>query len=344
MRDGADVVRLLACVQAQDAPLAAWSLGMRMRPTTTYAGVLAEQVGGGWLRTHILRPTWHFVAPEDLRWVQRITAPKVESSMAARHRGLGLDGSSVAKAIDVLTDVLAGRTALTRRELTGVFAERGLPCHGEQVAHQLLVAELRAVICSGPPRGTEHTYVLADETVPPGPNDVLGGEDARRELVRRFVAGHGPASDRDLGRWCTLTLTEIRRALAELKDDLQQVEVGGDLLWSDPTVPARTTRAHRAYLLPTFDEVCLTYARTGFPRRDPDAPRQRLLSEVGGGIVVVDGEDVGTWKRTVSRAGVRVAILPDVALRDDDHAAVGEAAQALAGFLERPLDLEVRTA
>ena len=95
MRDGADVVRLLTCVQAQDAPLAAWSLGMRMRPTTTYAGVLAEQAAGGWVRTHVLRPTWHFVAPEDLRWIQRVTARKVESSMAARHRGLGLDGSSV---------------------------------------------------------------------------------------------------------------------------------------------------------------------------------------------------------------------------------------------------------
>ena len=344
MRDGADVVRLLTCVQAQDAPLAAWSLGMRMRPRTTYAGVLAEQAAGGWVRTHVLRPTWHFVAAEDLRWIQRVTAAKVESSMAARHRGLGLDGSSMGKALDVLTDVLAGRTPLTRRELTAVFAERGLPCRGEQVGHQLLVAELRSVICSGPPRGTEHTYVLVDETVPPGPNDVLEGEDARRELVRRFVAGHGPASDRDLGRWCSLTLTEIRRALAELKDGLEQVEVSGDLLWSDPTVPARTTRAHRAYLLPTFDEVSLTYARTGFPRRDPEAPRQRLLSEVGGGIVVVDGEDVGTWKRTVGRAGVRVAILPDVALPNDDLEALEKAAQALAAFLERPLELEVPNA
>ena len=341
LEGGAEVVRLLTCVQAQDAPLAAWSLGMRMRSTATYAGVLAEQAAGGWVRTHVLRPTWHLMAPEDLRWIQRATAPKVESSMAARHRGLGLDESSMTKVLDVLTDVLAGRTAMTRRELTAVFRERGLPCSGEQVGHQLLVAELRAVICSGPPRGTEHTYVLADETVPDGPNDALVGDDARRELVRRFIAGHGPASDRDLGRWCTLTLTQIRRALAELQDDLEQVEVGGEVLWSDPTVPARTTRPHRAYLLPTFDEACLTYARTGFPRRDPEAPRQRLLSEAGGGIAVVDGEDVGTWKRTVTRTGVDVAIRPDVPLRDGDLKAVEQAAQALADFLAKPLALTV---
>ena len=72
---GGDVVRLLTAVQSQDAPLAAWSLAMRMPPGTTYAGLLAEQAAGGWVRTHVLRPTWHHVAPEDLRWMQRATLP-----------------------------------------------------------------------------------------------------------------------------------------------------------------------------------------------------------------------------------------------------------------------------
>lgn len=334
---GAEVVRLLTCVQAQDAPLAAWSLGMRMRSGTTYADVLAEQAAGGWVRTHVLRPTWHLVAPEDLRWVQRLTGPKVEASLAGRHRGLGLDDSTIGKALDLLTEILSGHP-MTRRELTKAFEERRLPCTGEQMAHQLLVAELRAVICSGPPRGTEHTYVRADETLPSGPLDSLEGDAARRELVRRFVAGHGPASDRDLSRWCTLTLTEIRGALNELGDRLESLEVGGQMLWFDPTVPARTTRAHHAYLLPTFDEVCLTYAKTGFLRRVLKAPRPRLLSEAGGGIVVVGLEDVGIWKRTVGRTAVRVTLSLDMPLGRDDVAAVEAAAQDLAAFVERPLD------
>jgi hypothetical protein len=338
LRQGADVVRLLTCVQAQDAPLAAWSLGMRMRPGVTYAGVLAEQAAGGWVRTHILRPTWHLVAPGDLRWIQRLTAPKVEASLAGRHRGLGLDDRAVAQAVDLLCEVLEGGRAMTRRELTATFGERGLPCSGEQVGHQLLVAELRAVICSGPPRGTEHTYVLVDEALPPGPNDGLDADAARRELVRRFVAGHGPASDRDLSRWCTLTLTEIRVALGELESRLERVEVDGQTLWFDPTVPARTTQSRVAYLLPTFDEACLTYATTGFPRRDPDAPRQRLLSEAGGGIVVVDRHDVGVWKRTVRQTGVRVSLALDVALPEADLRAVEEAAARLAAFLQLPLE------
>ena len=341
VRCGADAVRLLGCVQAQDAPLAAWSLAMRMRRGTTYADVLAEQAAGGWVRTHVLRPTWHLLAPEDLRWMQRVTAPKVESSLGARHRGLGLDEGTTLRALAVLEAVLAGPAPLVRKEIAAAFAAAGLPTSGEQVGHLLLLAELRAVICSGPPRGTEHTYVLVDEVVPFSAQDSLEGEDARRELTRRFVAGHGPASDRDLNRWSTLTLGQVRAALTELAGELERLEVDGHVLWVDPRVPARTTRGHAAHLLPTFDEVCLSYASTGFPRRHQAAPRQRLVSEAGGGIVVVGGDDVGTWKRVVSPGAVRVTVTPDVPLGHDETDAVAAAAERLAAFLERPLDLRL---
>lgn len=344
LRHGADVVRLLGCVQAQDAPLAAWSLGMRLRPGTTYAAVLAEQAAGGWLRTHALRPTWHLVAPEDLRWMQALTGPRVEASMGARHRTLGLDEPTAVGASAVLERVLAGPTPLVRKEVAAAFRDAGLPSGGEHVAHLLLVAELRALVCSGPPRGTEHTYVLVDEVVPPDPNGSLTGDDARCELTRRFVAGHGPASERDLNRWSTLTLGQVRAALDDLGDALERVEVEGHTLWFDAGVPARTVRRHRAHLLPTFDEVSLTYATTSFPRRDPASARSRLVSEHGGGIVVVDGDDVGTWKRVVSPGGLRVVVTPDVALAPDETDAVAGQAERLAAFLERPLDLVIAPA
>ena len=320
LRHGADVVRLLGCVQAQDAPLAAWSLGMRMKPGTTYADVLAEQAAGGWVRTHVLRPTWHLLAPEDLRWMQRVTGPRVESAMAGVNVRLGLTAEVVTAALRLLESLLAGPTPHTRREVRVAFDAAGLPTAVQHLAHLLIIAEMRAVICSGPPRGTEHTYVLVDEVVPPAPSDDLAEDDARRELTRRFIGGHGPASERDLARWSTLTLGQIRNALADLTGDLERVEVDGRELWFDPRVPARTTHEHGAYLLPTFDEVCLTYAQTGFPRRNPDATRQRLLSEAGGGIVVVRGEDVGIWKRVVSAKEVRVTVWPDVPLDADDRA------------------------
>lgn len=336
---GGDVVRLLTAVQSQDAPLAAWSLAMRMPSGTTYAALLAEQSAGGWVRTHVLRPTWHHVAPEDLRWLQGTTGPRVESSLAGRHRGLGVDEEMTMRAFRVLERVLAGPTPHTRRELRPAFADAGLPTDVERLAHLLIRAELRSLICSGPLRGTEHTYVLADETVPTGPLDHLSGADAQRELTRRFIAGHGPASDRDLVRWSTLTLGQVRSALNDLSGELDHVDAGGHRLWFDPRMPSRTSRAQPAYLLSTFDEVCLTYRDTGFPRRDPTAPRERLVSQAGGGIVVVDDEDVGVWKRVVTPTTVRVTVWGDTPLDHADREAITQAATTFAAFLERPLDL-----
>ena len=125
---GRDVVRLLGCVQSQDAPLAAWSLGMRMGPGTTYADVLAEQAAGGWVRTHVLRPTWHLLAPEDLRWMQGVTGPRVEGAMAGVNARLGLTAEVVAAALRVLESLLAGPTPHTRREVRG-GVRRGRAAH-----------------------------------------------------------------------------------------------------------------------------------------------------------------------------------------------------------------------
>ena len=78
---------------------------------------------------------------------------------------------------------------------------------------------------------------------------------------------------------------------------------------------------------------------TVLPRPTGRAPRALLLSEAGGGIVVVGDEDVGVWKRVVTAASVRVAVSGDTPLDTSDQDAIGDAAAAFAAFLERPLDL-----
>ncbi|WP_427384956.1 winged helix DNA-binding domain-containing protein [Janibacter sp. G56] len=344
----ADAVRLLTCVQSQDAPLAAHSLAMRSRETT-HADVLAAQSAGGWVRTHILRPTWHHVAPQDLRWIQALTGAKVEGSLAARHRQLGLTPEIKERGIELLRELLTGGTALTRKEIGPAFAAAGLPGPGEAMAHQLMCAEVRAVICSGPPRGSEHTYVLVDDTIPTAASDTWPREQALAELTHRFYAGHGPASERDLQRWSGLTLTEIRAATTELTTSpslvsshpLEAVSCRGETLWFDPTVTPRVTRDHPAYLLSTFDEAALTYPTTGFARRNDDADRARLVSQAAGGIVVVDGHDVGTFTRKVEAKRTTVTIRPDITLSASDRDGIAQAAQFLADFHERPLDLVV---
>lgn len=169
------------------------------------------------------------------------------------------------------------------------------------------------------------------------------------ELTHLFYRGHGPASERDLQRWSGLTLTEIRSATTELATSpafisshpLASVECQGQTLWHDPTVTTRATRDHTAYLLSTFDEAALTYPSTGFPRGDQDVDRTRLVSEAAGGIVVVNGRDLATFKRKTEAKQVTVTIRLEVDLEASERHGIAEAAEFLAAFHALPLNLVI---
>lgn len=339
----ADAVELLTCVQAQERDHAFFSLGLRTRDST-YAAVRPGFDRGDFLRTHILRPTWHFVRPADLRWILALTSARVESSMAARHRELGLDDPRVVdRALDTLRELLAGRHYLTRPEIGAEFTARGggLPEPGPRLGHLLLVAELRGIICSGPLRGVHHSYALVDEVVPP--HKELDPDEALRRLLLRFFAGHGPASAADFARWSSLPAGAARRALADLGDRLALVSVDGVDHWFDPTVVPHAARgAASAWLLPTYDEAVLTYPRTGFPLA-ADHPLADRPDPFWAPVIVGD-RNVGWWKRAVRRDRVTVDVRLAPSLDPSARDAVDGASARLAAFLELPPELaELRT-
>ncbi len=332
-----EAVRLLTCVQSQERDHAFFSLGIRSR-RTRYAAVQHELDAGAFVRTHILRPTWHFVAPEDLRWILALTSPRVLSSMAGRHRQLGLDDTrSVDAGLDLVADLLKDKHFLTRSELGEAFTDHGSPIKpGQQLGHLLLVAELRGLLCSGPMKGVHHSYALVDEVIPPTPERTR--DEALVELVRRFFTGHGPASVKDFTRWATLTVADTAAALAQLADVLEEVEVDGIPHWFDPTqVHRRSPAAPAAYLFPTYDEVVLSYPQVSFPAL-PDHP-YAAHPDPFWACIVVDGTNVGLWKRTVRPDVVEVEVRLAPAVTADVRGKVREAAERLAGFLERDLSL-----
>ncbi len=340
--DPTAVVRLLTCVQAQDAPLARYSLGLRCAAEHD-PDILAAQTAGTIVRTHILRPTWHFVAAEDLRWIQQVTAATVEAALASRHRQLGLSPQIVADSLAALAELLANRNHLTWREIGDQLEQRGLPGPGPQLGHVLLLAELRALVCSGPPRQHEHTYALVDEVIAPGPT--LERADAVRELVRRYIAGHGPASIEDLQRWSPLPESEVLTALADLDDQLESARIDERTLWFDPAAPARPggRPRRRAFLLPTFDEAYLSYRQVTFPRAagHPLGTTPHSVAEAGGGVIVCDLRDVGWWKRQVTgdEMTVSLALASDITPDQRDEAMA--AAEHLATFAGHQLQVDL---
>jgi hypothetical protein len=301
----ADAVRRLGCVQSQELILGLSALGLRAGQTSIDQ-TANELSSGDFVRTHILRPTWHYVAAEDLRWFLAATSPKVERSLAHRHRDLGLDGRVFDRFLDRLTDLLRGRS-LSRPQLRTEFPQYD----GSTMSHLLLVAELRGVICSGTFQGPTATYRLVDDLVPPVDVDI---EEAKLRLVHRFFAGHGPADIADLTRWAALTKTEVRNAIAALGDRLERVEVDDFELFWDPSI--EDEYASGDFLLHTFDEATLTYPRLNFPRTRGNPLGENsgpFLDDAFAGAFVSGTECAGGWRLFVRKgiANLRLSVVPE---------------------------------
>lgn len=325
------VVSELLCVQAQDAALARAMIAYRTAGTVS--AVDAAVADGRLVRTHILRPTWHYVTAADLRWVLALTAPR-GGVPNARERQLGIDEALIGRALAVVAERLRGRRYAVRRALGEALAEAGVldradPLFNQQVGHLLGFAEYRAVACSAPVASPEHHYALVDEVVPAEPPRER--DEAVTELVWRFVAGHGPVALRELQRWTPLTLVDLRAALERLGDQVESRVVAGVELWSATGAGLQPTRPRRAWLLSIFDEAFLTYPLLTFPRSSghPYAEVGYRFAEAGGGVVICDLHDVGVWKRRVVRGRVEVSLDVDPGLDTGRRRAVDEAVDLL---------------
>lgn len=323
-----DVVRLLAAVQSQQHAHGFWSLAMRTRGST-YADVQAAFDEGRFLRTHMLRTTWHFVTPEDIRWMLRATSPRVLTAFDNHFRGLGLDERSQRETGELVVTLLEGGRHLTRKEIGVELERRGVSTAGERLTYIVMSAELRGLICNGPMRGAQHTYAVLDERVPVGLT--YEADEALAELAFRFFAGHGPASLKDFTRWSTLTVADARAAIAAADDRLGSIEVDEQTLWFDPAAPKPRRDPLTAHLLPLYDEALLTYPQLNFPAAPghPHPPDMVLFI----GSVIAGERNVGTWRRTLTghKLSIETALAPG--LDEECLAAVDSAVGRLTDFL-----------
>ena len=306
IRDPREMVAHLVAVQSQDYPAALWALALRVKGGTL-ASLQCAFNRGDILRTHVLRPTWHFVAPADLRWMLALTAPRIRRAMATRERDLGIDSSLASRSNEAIARALEGGRSLTRSELGVALTEAGIDWHadGSLLAHLASIAELDAVICSGPLDGTRHTYALLEERVPPAPP--LRREEAVAELVCRYFTSHGPATLNDFAWWSGLTVTDARQGLAASGARFTSQPVGEVTYWFDRETVADSAVCPTMLLLPNFDEFAVAYRSRElfYPREIVYRPGPRYDAPFGN-LIVVDGIAIGIWKRSVNRGQVKI--------------------------------------
>ena len=247
----AAVISGLLGVQAENHAQAGWAVAARTKTLTE------EEFGkafdnGQLLRTHVLRPTWHFVLPDDIRWLLDLTGPRIKRTMKSFARQLGLDDHDLGRSADLLAEALSDGDHLTRSDLRESLERGEVTTDGPRLSLLLMNAELSSVMCSGRMQGKRHTYARLEDRAPDARR--LDREEALAELVFRYVRGHGPASERDITYWATLTLTDVRAGLAAVAHRLDRFEHDGREFWFVPPRPPEHDVVPRAHLLQVLDE------------------------------------------------------------------------------------------
>jgi hypothetical protein len=323
------VVAHMGAVQAQEFEPAKWALGLRMREGASDRTIERAFSEGRILRTHVLRPTWHFVPQPDIRWLLALTGPGVQRRVATYHRRLGLDAPLLTRATRLIERAIVRHGPLTRRELRGHLAKAAIVVDAMPLAFIMTHAELTAVVCSGPRRNSQFTYALLADRAPGA--RIMPRDEALGTLVRRYFSSHGPATVRDFVWWSGLGTAEAKRGL-EIAGARQR-SVEGHTYWTigrDADGPSRPGRNPIVHLLPIYDEYLVAYRdRAAVPHAT--LPRGSALTFQH--ALVIDGQVAGTWRLNRNGDVVSMTITPLRALTRAERRAIGVAAARYERFI-----------
>lgn len=329
-----EVVRWSGAVQAQDYPLACWSVGQRM-DGGTHASVGEAVAMGAILRTHVLRPTWHFVAREDLRWMLALTGARVKARLVPFDSRGGLDPDTVKRGVKAVAAVFRDGEHRTREEVASALKARRFPELSRwALGHVLMHAELDGLLCSGRQKGSKQTHALLDERAPS--LDYPTGDEALALLARRYFQSHAPATERDFRWWSGLGAAESRRAIAALEAEVSIVRVA-DLAFielRDEMVDASAG----VHLLQPFDELVVAYSESRGILDLAGAVKDRKPEGLLSRTVLVNGQIAGRWRRESSPRSFAVSVempsLPAVRVKRAIEAAAGRHADFFGRRLE----------
>jgi hypothetical protein len=300
-----EVVRYMGAIQAQHYPMSRWAVGLRLIRTTDKE-VKAAVDRGEILRTHLLRPTWHLVCPEDIGWMVVLTAPRIRTTLRSRHKQLGITPALAAKSNDVIARRIHDHGHQTRAALTQAFGEEGLPLEGNRMAHYLMLAELDQVICSGRSKGKQQTYALWSERI--AKQQLPDREEALAELARRYFRSRGPATIEDFTWWSGLTRSDAKRATDICHADFEEFEAEGRVYLWTPAEEATGASGYGTFLLPAYDEFVIAYTDRSACLRP--AYRDRTISRNGvfWPLIIRRGRVEGIWKRTTRKSDMAIDV------------------------------------
>jgi hypothetical protein len=336
-----EVVARLGAVQAQDYAASKWGIAQRTSGLTD-AQIENEIDDGRIVRTHVLRPTWHFVAAADIGWMLALTASRVHAANAYWYRSLEVDDAVARRSRRVIEKALIGGRHLTRAELgQSLTAARIQSTNPTRLACIVMRAELDGLICNGSRRGKQFTYALLDSRVTA--STVLQRDAALSELARRYFTTRGPATVNDFAWWSGLTKVDAKRGAEAAAPHLRHESIEGRSYWAPAAERHVRIPGSLAHLLPNFDEYFVGLKdRSAFGARLESSTAKPRTSALSGHALVVNGQIVGGWRRTLAGEAVVIEPKPLIRLSEAERRAVGVAARSFGRFLALPATIRWR--
>jgi hypothetical protein len=302
----------MGAVQGQDLEMCKWAVGMRMAAPSLCA--VREAIDDARIiRLHILRPTWHLVAAEDVRWMLSTCGERLHTTyMNYWGRHFGVDESDCSRFREAAAKILSGSEGLTMQELTATLTEAGFGWNLDQVKTLLVVGEADGFICNGRQRGRKNTYALLDERVPQVAE--ISHEEALSRLACAYFRSHSPASKDDFAWWSGLSGTEARRAMDALGSELTADRYEGEQLFVHTSctgsgvaeLSGDEVADNEVHLLPPYDEYLIAYRDRSHVLDPAHTAKAHNSFGIFHPVVMHWGRIVGNWKKQTTKSGTKI--------------------------------------
>ncbi|MFM2224614.1 MAG: hypothetical protein RJA07_816 [Bacteroidota bacterium] len=309
-----ELLNWMGAMQAQDYEMSKWAVALRL-PDANENKIEAALNNGELIRTHILRPTWHIVSAENLRWMLDLSAPQLIRTLNSYSKSVGMDAKTLLQSEKIILKLLAKKNHCTRDEIMAVLQKEKINTDNYRSAHIMFHAELNGLVCNGIRKGKEISYALLEERIPQSKK--INRDEALAKLALIYFQSHSPATLKDFSWWSGLNQTDAKKAIDSASKFLEKIEVGEQTYFvsvNEKNIPLAPFKggitAAEIYLLPAFDEYIISYNHRFDVVDKNHAPKVFTNNGIFKPMIVQDGKIIGIWKRTVLAKKLKTEIFP----------------------------------
>lgn len=333
-----EIVKHLGAMQAQDYVMAKWAIGSRCDASEKS---IEEAINSGKIiRTHILRPTWHFVSVDDIYWMLDVSGPQVKKIVLSAAKKNGFDQKKLDKVNSSIEKILAGNNSLTRDEIMQELDVK--KNSGEGFFNSTIImmnAELDGLVCNGKMKGKQLTYSLLEEKVPKT-YVKLTKEEGLAKLAKRYFESHGPATLIDFTWWSGFPATTAKLAVHSVESELDSIEVDGKKYWFKKGLPSEINTPKSIHFLPSFDEILISYKTREITIAKEYQANAFTNNGIFWPIIIEDEKVIGTWKRATKKEHTKIETNFFETISDDKKNLVLKAIAPFESYLEAKIVIE----